>query len=316
MSLAPEMLLCCAMEPAQAPHGDAPVDVDGGDVDSFLIRMPAGAAPGSAVRAQAPAGGPIVNVLLPDECAAGQTLRVRIPSVLESLGAPVAAVPFDAIAPPHGGLCGLELAGDARGLARPGGGEDVGVVLGAGDPAGISSAWALDVSRLALPTRLRGAASVPAGADHYAALRRYGDGDAARSDAGREDAKRPDSPDPEGGELIHGPGGARKSAHPARPNIERNKQKRDFYLTTLSTIICLVGGIVIFAVGIAVYSRSGSMRYLMIGGCLVVVGLILAGKTSGQLARLRLHAEKRKKKHALAAAIDSGPYRGPRTQPF
>lgn len=81
-------------------------------------------------------------------------------------------------------------------------------------------------------------------------------------------------------------------------------------MTTLSTILCLVGGVVIFGVGVAAYARSGAMRYLMIGGCMIVVGLILAGKTSSKLARLRLHAAKRKTKHALAAAIDSGPYRG------
>ena len=140
MALEPKMLLCCAMEPTAPPPGDAPVDVEGGDVDTFLIRMPAGVSPGSAVRAQAPGGGPIVNVLLPEECAVGRTLRVRIPSVLESLGAPVSAVPFDAIAQPPGGLCGLQLAGDSAALVGAAGAGNLGVVLGAGDPAGISSA--------------------------------------------------------------------------------------------------------------------------------------------------------------------------------
>lgn len=53
-------------------------DVDAsGDADTFLIKMPAGVSPGSAVRAQSPDGGPIARAGVGD----GGDFRVPSPRV-------------------------------------------------------------------------------------------------------------------------------------------------------------------------------------------------------------------------------------------
>ena len=67
MELEPRLLLCCASvePPARGVGGGAPMDIGdvdaSGDADTFLIKMPAGVSPGSAVRAQSPDGGPIAR---------------------------------------------------------------------------------------------------------------------------------------------------------------------------------------------------------------------------------------------------------------
>lgn len=214
---------------------------------------------------------PQVNVLLPEVCAPGKTLRVRVPTVLESLGAPIGAVPWDGP--------GWESAVAEDDFII---GAGAAAAADVGDVLGISSAWAGCVAGLG------GLAGEAPDADI-----------AGPSDGG------------EAGALVHGPGGARRSEHPARRNVEIDGKKRAFYGNAVFGGTALAGGIATTAAGVAVHARNGTMLYLIVGGCLAVAGLILACKASGQLSDLRAANDaKRKKKNPISLAIDAGPYRG------
>lgn len=289
-----EGLLCCAVDKVPAAS-DAPEEL----IDYFLIKMPADAKPGQAVRAYGPqedGPGPGVNVVLP-ECAEGSVLSVRVPTVLESLGAPVHAQRFDMDC--EAPFCGLSLVGSDRERSRPD------ARFGDVETGPMAPEWCKDVSRIASPT--------------YASLLRV---EEKKTEDGRsvlelKDGTRLDDSD-DAGDGERGPpkrrrdssrisvapgilpkAPARKSVHPARASIAIKQRKQHFALTLVGGGLFSLAGVALSGAGIAFFVSNGDYALLVPGGVFAVLGAALLLRASSLLRGLQDLKKDTYTKHAI-----------------
>ena len=99
-------LVCCSNDNIREALR-RPVELDVAPPDGmFLVTVPPDARPGQTIRTQAPDGGPLLNVLLPDGAEPFATVAVDVPEVHDKIAvvparlfSPTAAPMFDAV--PH-----------------------------------------------------------------------------------------------------------------------------------------------------------------------------------------------------------------------